>query len=486
MKFNIFKPAFSLMLAFLLTATIILSLELLSARADNATVTTSIRASLRSGAAVFPESFDRNLRTGFDTWTNCLVLNIATYGQKDLISALTRSNLVALRDELHPCTELDAKLGGSLTGGSLTEIQAKVVDYWRYWWGSAALLNIAIGFFGLTLPFYQTTLKAITYAAILLTVCTAFIRYRRAAWPFLPVAVALTFGFAIPLFGQSIAHAPGLIIGMLFLSVYMAVGIDRASLRWQFLYLFFAGGLGFYFDLFNGDIIATLICFALLRLLSTSASAPPQISWPALLARLPITTAVVHVIAAYVAGAVSMALFRIALRAILLRQDLFAVVSEWLAQLSGYTTIDLWAVWQLSRHTSNQVAASAPLTEKGLSAAILPDWLDKFAHRCCYTATFPYIGEHGTVLLYTLCGLIYLAIGTWLLWYRQKFEIALTDRVLPAFLIAFIIPLWYSLFMLHAFIHYWIMGRLLSLFFSFGPSIVLIIRFNLRPRPVSS
>jgi len=481
MKFDISKPVFSLVLAFLLTATIILSLELLSAQADNATVATSIRASLRSGAAIFPESYDRNLRTGIDTWTDCLVLNIATYGQRDLISALTRSNLVALRAELHPCTDLDAKLGGSLTPA-----EAKVVDYWRYWWGSAALLNLAIGFFGLALPVYQTTLKAITYAAILLTVCTAFIRYRRAAWPFLPVAVALTFGFSIPLFGQSIAHAPGLIIGMLFLSVYMAAGIDRAPLRWQFVFLFVAGGLGFYFDLFNGDIIATLICFALLRLLSTSASAPPRISWPALLARLPITTAVVHVIAAYVAGAVSMALFRIALRAILIRQDLFAVVSEWLAQLSGYSTANLWADW-LSRHTSNKVVASAPLTEKGLSAAILPDWLaDTFLHRCCYTATFPYIGELGTVLLFTLCGLIYLAIGIWLLWHRQKFEIALTDRVLSAFLIAFIIPLWYSLFMLHAFMHFWIMGRLLSLFFSLGPSIALIISVNLPPRPVSS
>ncbi len=90
------------------------------------------------------------------------------------------------------------------------------------------------------------------------------------------------------------------------------------------------------------------------------------------------------------------------------------------------------------------------------------------------------------MLLYTLCGLIYLAIGTWLLWYRQKFEIALTDRVLPAFLIAFIIPLWYSLFMAHAYIHFWIDGRLLSLFFSLGPSIALFIIFNLRPRPVSS
>jgi hypothetical protein len=484
MKLDISKSVFSVVLAFLLTATIILSLELLSARANNIAVTTSIRESLRSGATVFPASYDRNLRTGIDTWTDCLVLSIATYGQKDLISALTRSTYFALRDELHPCTDLNAKLGGSPT-----QAQAKVVsDYWRYWWGSAALLNITIGLFGLTLPFYQATLKAITYASILLTVCTALIRYRRAAWPFLPVAVALTFGFAIPLFGQSIAYAPCLIIGMLFLSVYTAAGLDRAPLRWQFVYFFVAGGLGVYFGFLDVNLVAILICISLLRLLSTYASAPPPIAWPALLARLPITTAVVHVIAAYVAGAVSMLLFRIALRAILTRQDLFAVVSEWLEQLSGYTTTNLWHFW-LSRHADNNVAASAPLTGKDPSAAIVPDWLaNKLPN--LEVATFPYIGGHATVFVYTLCGLIYVSIGMWLLWqllwHRQKFEITLTDRLLPAFLISLIIPLWYSLFIVHTLIHPWMDERLLSVFFSLGPSIALIIIFNIPIRRVSS
>jgi hypothetical protein len=155
-----------------------------------------------------------------------------------------------------------------------------VSDYWRYWWGSAALLNVAIGIWGLTLPQYQTALKVTTYLAILLVLCTAFIRYRRAAWPFLPLAAALAFGFAIPLFGQSIAHAPGLIIGLLFLSIYMAAGIDRAALKWQFVYLFCAGGVGFYFALLNGDILAIVLCFALIRLVGVCAFGPPRILQP--------------------------------------------------------------------------------------------------------------------------------------------------------------------------------------------------------------
>ena len=90
-------------------------------------------------------------------------------------------------------------------------------------------------------PSYQTALEVITYLSILLVATTALIRYRRWASLFLPVAVALTFGFALPLLGQSMAHAPGLIIGLLLVWVYMAGGVDRAEARWQIAYVFFAG-----------------------------------------------------------------------------------------------------------------------------------------------------------------------------------------------------------------------------------------------------
>ena len=90
--------------------TVVLSLQLLSARVDNARVTTSIRDDLRSGAVAFPPFWGRDLRTGIDTWTDCLVLSIATFGQKDLISAVTRSSFLKYSGtdtRTHVCAHLE-------------------------------------------------------------------------------------------------------------------------------------------------------------------------------------------------------------------------------------------------------------------------------------------------------------------------------------------------------------------------------------------
>ncbi len=42
----------------------------MSARADNSAVTDAIRAALRTGSAVFPPKYQRNLKTGIDTYTH--------------------------------------------------------------------------------------------------------------------------------------------------------------------------------------------------------------------------------------------------------------------------------------------------------------------------------------------------------------------------------------------------------------------------------
>ncbi len=434
-------------LAFLLTATIILSLDLLSARADNSAVTDAIRAALRTGSAVFPPKYDRNLKTGIDTYTDCLVLSIATYGQKDPISAVTRSNHVAGPEDVHPCADLNAKLGDTPIQG-----QTRTVDYWRYWWGSAALLNIAIGLGRLGLPAYQQGLKATTYAGLFLTLCIALARYRRAALPFLPVAAALIFAFAIPLFGQSIAHAPGLLIGLLLISAYMVTGMDRTPFRWQFVYFFIAGGVGFYFDLLNGDILAILICFALLRLLSVYAVGPSRVFGPGLLARLPGTTAVIHAMVSYVAGAVSMAIFRIILHAIFTQQGLFDALYE-------------WAIQQLGKYsTSNLHRLSKPLTE------YLVDW-----YHDVDTATFPYMGRYLILFIYLCCSVIYIAMSIWWLRNRSKLSIMQRDVLYSSCLIVSIVPIWFCLFFTHTVIHHSMMGRLLSLFLSLAPSIAILL-----------
>jgi hypothetical protein len=214
----------------------------------------------------------------------------------------------------------------------------------------------------------------------LLALCTAFVRYRRAALPFVPVAVALTFGFAIPLFGQSIAHAPGLIIGLLFVSAYMAAGIDRAPLKWQFAYAFVAGGVGFYFDLLNGDILAVLILFSLVRLISILAFDPPTVPSP--FTRLPTSAAVVHIMAGFVTGAVSMAVWRIVLRAMLTGQSLFAALAEWRAQLSKFSSTN----WAESQHV---LSRNLPADQ-----SLFHHWYYDLE-----VATFPYIGRHGTLFI---------------------------------------------------------------------------------------
>jgi hypothetical protein len=310
--------------------------SLISTYANNNIVVSSIRYDLENGSLYFPPVFERNLKTGIDTWDDCVVVEIATYGEKDFIAALARahwSHSVLSDVDQHPCIDINRRIA-PLPIPDKNEVH----DYWRYWWGSAALVNIMVGIIRMPLSSYQATLKLITYGVIFSSVALAFIRYRQAALLFLPVAFALTFGFAIPLYGQSIAHAPGLIVGLTLVSFYMAARVDRATLRWQFSYLFVAGAIEFYFDLFAGNMITVLICFALIRLISICHSGPARILWPVPAAAYPTTGAIVHLMTAYASGAVSMLLFRIVLRAILTGQNALSVLSEWQRSIARWSS----------------------------------------------------------------------------------------------------------------------------------------------------
>lgn len=429
----------------------------LASRVDNRTVTDRIQTDLRTGAAVFPTSYNRDRKTGIDTWTDCLVLEIATLGHKDLVSALTRAEYIGHAESGHACDRLSAKVGGAPSSE-----QPHISDYWQYWWGSASLLNIAIGTGGMNLPAYQAGLKFSLYIIIVLIGITASIRYRRAAWPLFPVIVALIFGFGIPLFGQSIAHAPGLVTGMLLLLVYMVAGIDRAAPGRQFVYLSSAGGLVFYSDLMNGDLVAVLICFAFIQLLSIQAFGPPKSIFPERLRSWPISIAIVSLMTAFFTGAVSMALLRILLRAALLQQNLFTVISEWLADLAKHASYN-WV-------DRSEYQSESPL---------------ETLYRCYYNidvGTYPYIGRHGTVLTYALCALLYLVICVWAARRSGKLAAGQRDTLLAAALIVMVIPAWYGVFAVHTMIHFWMTGRLLALFFALAPSLALLLMNMRRPR----
>ena len=444
----------SVCVAFCVAAGIITFLSLLSAYADNRVVATSILFDLKSGALSFPPVFERDMKTGIDTWDDCVVVEIATYGEKDFEAALSRAHFLLRPSDSevyhfieHPCIDLNEKIAPLPIRSP-----ADVHDYWRYWWGSAAFLNIIVGILGLSLPTYQTALKLTTYCVIFSVTSLAFIRYRRAAFLFFPVAFALIFGFAIPLFGQSIAHAPGLIVGFTLLSLYMVAGVDRAPLRSQLIYLFVAGGIGFYFDLFNGDIIAVLICFALIRLVSVFYFGPPRISWPAAATAYPTTGAIVHLIAAFVMGAVSMLVFRIVLRVILTRQNLLSVLTEWQTSLARWRSDKLL---------------------EGDFPNIRSFWLHQM-YSSIDVATFPYIGKYITAIICAVGGIVYLYTIIWAFLNRIRLATIEKDQLSAALIIAVIVPLEYCVFAAHDMVHFWMMGRLLSLFFALAVSIVFL------------
>jgi len=325
------------------------------------------------------------------------------------------------------------------------------VDYWRYWWGSAQLLNIAIGYAGLSLPAYQQSLKIITYLLILLVGISALVRYRRGAWPFIPFTLAVCFGFELPLFGQSIAHAPSLIAGLLLILIYIVTKIDRTNFYWQFGFFFIVGGIVFYFELLNGNLVAILVFTALLRLVSVRAGDTLLTRGPEWLTPWPRSSAVASAMAAYFAGAVSTAVLRILLRAMFMNQSVFETFTEWRLEAGKYSS---------ERLLQNQMGWKALM------------------QRCYWQiedATFPYIGRHGIVAIYGICTLIYLAMCVRLLLRTRYLDRAARDTTLAAAFVIIIVPMWYGAFMGHAVVHPWMMMRLLSLFFALAPSVGLIV-----------
>ena len=460
------KFAFIIIVSLLSASMLLVTITIIASRADNRIVTGKIQTALRSGEVIMPSAWNRDLKTGTHTWADCQVLEIATYGQKDIVSALTRAEYVPYDSTLpigeggHPCDRLSDKVGPQPP-------EKPHYDYWRYWWGNVSMLNIALGIGGISLPAYQSALKSSSYAVIVLVGVAALVRYRRAALPFLPVVVALLFGFGLPLFGQSIADAPGLIAGMLLLLIYMIAKLDRAPPAWQFIYVFTVGGVACFFELLDGNSIAVLICFILIRIISSRAFGSPEVIWPKRLRAWPASIAVVSLMAAYLGGMVSMVLLRILLRMTLLGQSVFAMVSDWKGELSKYTV-------------SNWVSRTGvPYT---------PQTKMEMLYGCYYNievGTYPFLSRHMTVLIYAACGLGYLIIGGWLVRHARKLEVGDKDMLAAAALAVVIVPLWYGIFAVHTMIHFWMMGRLLALFFALAPSVALFL-MDRRPDRITS
>jgi len=425
---------------------IVVAISLIGYHFETETVATKIKTALSTGTAAFPSSWDRNMQTGIDTYTDCQLLEVATFGHHSITDALTNAYYPHLGEGAHPCDHLSENIGPKSP-------EQPYGNNWRYWCGSASLINIALHIDGMSLPLYQSALKFSFYALVMLIGITAFFRYRRAALPLLPVLIALVFGFAIPLFGQSVGQAPSLIVGLVLLLIYMMAGIDRAAPIWQYFYLFNAGGLICYFELMQGYLIAILMLFALVRIVSIRALGAPNIRLPSRIEKWPTTAAVASLMAAYSMGVASVVLLRIFIRAAVLNRNLLTVMGEWLKELTKRT-----------HHSWDELGPA----NANLSFAL---------HRMYYNlevATFPYLGRHATLFVYALCGFLYLMVFARLAYNLRNLTAARKDIVLAVCTTAAIVPLWYCIFLNHTVVHFFITGRLLSLFFAFALSLAIL------------
>jgi hypothetical protein len=461
------RVAYLPIVAFIIAATIVTTITALGCRAETHVVVAKIRTALSTGVVTLPPVFERNQKTGIDTFTVCLVLQIATFNyHHDVGYALAAAPYYGGDD--HPCDHLADRIGPPPP-------QLPLDDYWRYWWGSASLLNIALGLGGMSLSAYQSTLKFSCYALILLLGGAALIRYRRAALPLLPLLVALMFGFGLPLFGLSIAQIPGLIIGMILLLIYMVAGIDRATQGWQLVYLFTVGGVVFYFDLLNGNLVALLICFALTRVIGICAFGPPVDCLPFRVKAWPTSAAIVELVAAYCMGAVSVLLLRILSRSIFLGQNPSTVAAEWLDSFGTRVTS---RYVHSSKFQLSDASAAAPQQERGLQHALRTL---KHLYENIDAGTYPYLGQNAALFVYAVCALVFAVLSGWLVYRARKLEAQRLDIYSAVVLITLIVPVWYCIFMNHAYVHFWMMSRLLSLFSAMAISLALLLAAG-RPR----
>ena len=442
----------AVIVALLAIAAGIVVMEWLGYQADDRVVGTRIAGSINSGAATFPSAYNFDLNAGMDTNTDCVLLEIAAHIPRQFADALVSAPTTLGAGE-HACDGVADRL-------VKPEVGPLVVDYWRYWWGSAYLLAAAVGSWDMSVATYRSVLKTGCYAAIVLITIVALVRYRFAAWPIVPLMVALTFAFGIPLFGGSISHGPELLVGLLLALIYMLLGIDRTPMAWNAAYAAFVGGMVGYFELLNGHLVAVMYTLAIACLCAARTFAIQPIKWPAWLGSWTITVRVIVLAAAFILGTVYTVILRCVLRAIVLGQSLSGVLKEWIVDLSN--------------RTQNSVPDYG-------AVHFGPVYLAKRVYYKIEYGTYPYLDRTATIIVYAVCAVVFVACLGWMAFNFRKMTAEQRDPLVAVLAIMPAVPAWFLVLANHTAIHSWMTGRLVSLFFALALSLAILIVSG-RPR----
>jgi hypothetical protein len=259
----ILNAAAGIAIASLLFLVAVFALAALAEKSDTSVIKQKIAEAYRKSQIQYPGKWDIDDKRGNDTFTDCLALDVSVLYRQQLPMDTFDSRVylfpVAAPNEPmhHACNELHYV-------SSHPELQNsfKERSYLRYWWGSAVVARIALGLTGIAVGCYRQLIHFLSFAALGIFVLAFFYSFGRAAAVFIPLFLSILLGFGMLTFGQSIAHAPEFIVGVLMLSAYSLARVrDRSRLTRALCYSFL-GSVCVYFDLLNGNVgaIEILLC----------------------------------------------------------------------------------------------------------------------------------------------------------------------------------------------------------------------------------
>lgn len=429
-------------------------LAIVAEYSNKSTVEIKILDAVRTSAIQTPGAWDVNDRRGIDTFTDCLVLQTAILDHghllDDMFDALIfKESFVKPETRPHPCNTL-AK---NVSGHGNSESNA-TITFNRYWMGSATVARIVLGLTRISFESYRQIIFLLSLGCLSLFVLIFVISNGRSSIVFLPVFLSVVVGYGLLIFGQSIAHAPELIVALLLLSVYSLGGLLRSSIRSRALWYSFLGCVCVYFDLLDANVvlIAILLCCQLVALRiaqADNAHTDDKSTESGCMVFLRDITANWGFL---MAGGSAAIILRIAGYSISSHINIGDAASLWVSELS------------------HRVSGTAGPTNTvpSLKDALLA--LKQFRG-------YPFHGfldTRNADAFYGL-GLIAWALSLWLCWEGYRKGAGVSCIAISFIMAASLVPGWFLIFKQHTVLHAWMTGRLVSVFCGLGMSLAVYV-----------
>jgi hypothetical protein len=452
----ILKAVAGIAIAALLFLIAVFALAALAEKSDTSVIKQKIAEAYRNSQIQYPGKWDIDDKRGNDTFTDCLALDVSVLYRRQLPMDTFDSRVylfpVAPPNEPmhHACDELHYV-------SSHPELQNsfKERSYLRYWWGSAVVARITLGLTGISVGHYRQLIHFLSFASLGIFVLAFFYSFGRAAAVFIPLFLSILLGFGMLTFGQSIAHAPEFIVGVLMLSAYSLAKVwDRSRLTRALCYSFL-GSMCVYFDLLNGNVgaIAILLCC---QLIAPYVSRLVKEQEPAAPPSAQVVKEIIENSAYVLIGGIASVAIRIVGYSFASHTSIVSATSEWLADFAHRVSGNLNDMFP---------EQNVPPSLRRLIAAL------KGKRHLPFHGFLPIRVADGYYVLGFFCWAAIFPLCRAL----RKRSVPYSGAVWGFLLTAAVVPAWFLLLEQHTIIHVWMTGRLMSLFFGLGMSLALLL-----------